>query len=157
MPSSSKLNLIKSFVRKKFLDTFIFKSYKLDKEISNSIQGINNNNDINNNNNIVHRKSIALPILISNQSLEDDCEQNKCLSEEVDGNYESNYDDDDDNLDNNHCLPLSILLMKLNVEEHFNIDVISLLNTTHQWFKAEDGVGCSETTREISFCDRAIL
>ncbi|PKK67622.1 hypothetical protein RhiirC2_852029 [Rhizophagus irregularis] len=78
---------------------------------------------------------------------------NKCLSEEVDGNYESNYDDDDDNLDNNHCLPLSILLMKLNVEEHFNIDVISLLNTTHQWFKAEDGVGCSETTREISFCD----
>ncbi|POG65421.1 hypothetical protein GLOIN_2v1666331, partial [Rhizophagus irregularis DAOM 181602=DAOM 197198] len=49
----------------------------------------------------------------------------------------------------------------------FNIDVISLLNTTHQWFKAEDGqlffliptrrVGCSETTREISICDRAIL
>ncbi|CAB4379807.1 unnamed protein product [Rhizophagus irregularis] len=44
---------------------------------------------------------------------------NKCLSEEVDGNYESNYDDDDDNLDNNHCLPLSILLMKLNVEERY--------------------------------------
>ncbi|GET58340.1 uncharacterized protein OCT59_023667 [Rhizophagus irregularis] len=62
--SSSKLNLIKSFVRKKFLDTSIFKSYKFDKEISNSIQGINNNND----NNVVHRKSIALPILISNQS-----------------------------------------------------------------------------------------
>ncbi|CAG8676596.1 22475_t:CDS:2 [Rhizophagus irregularis] len=53
--SSSKLNLIKSFVRKKFLDTSIFKSYKFDKEISNSIQGINNNND----NNVVHRKSIA--------------------------------------------------------------------------------------------------
>ncbi|PKB96787.1 hypothetical protein RhiirA5_506844 [Rhizophagus irregularis] len=67
-PTSSKLNPIKSFVRKKFLDTSIFKSYKFDKEISNSIQGINNNNDINNNNNIVHRKSIALPILISNPS-----------------------------------------------------------------------------------------
>uniref|UniRef100_U9UQ05 Uncharacterized protein n=1 Tax=Rhizophagus irregularis (strain DAOM 181602 / DAOM 197198 / MUCL 43194) TaxID=747089 RepID=U9UQ05_RHIID len=53
------------------------------------------------------------------KGLEDDCEQNKCLSEEVDGNYESNYDDDDDNLDNNHCLPLFILLMKLNVEERY--------------------------------------
>ncbi|RGB41180.1 hypothetical protein C1646_752441 [Rhizophagus diaphanus] len=39
-------------------------------------------------------------------------------------------------------------------KEHFktSISMISLLNTTHQWFKAEDGMGCSETTREISFC-----
>ncbi|CAB4427217.1 unnamed protein product [Rhizophagus irregularis] len=56
------------FCTKKFLDTSIFKSYKFDKELSNSIQGINNNNDINNNNNIIHRKSIAIPILISNPS-----------------------------------------------------------------------------------------
>uniref|UniRef100_U9SJF5 Uncharacterized protein n=1 Tax=Rhizophagus irregularis (strain DAOM 181602 / DAOM 197198 / MUCL 43194) TaxID=747089 RepID=U9SJF5_RHIID len=37
-----------------------------------------------------------------------------------------------------------------------SISMISLLNTTHQWFKAEDSMGCSETTREISFC-HAIL
>ncbi|RIA87178.1 hypothetical protein C1645_726702 [Glomus cerebriforme] len=44
-------------------------------------------------------------------------------------------------------------------KEHFKVSVsmISLLNTTHQWFKAEDGLGCSETTREISFCGHAIL
>ncbi|PKY48878.1 hypothetical protein RhiirA4_464604 [Rhizophagus irregularis] len=43
-------------------------------------------------------------------------------------------------------------------KEHFktSISMISLLNTTHQWFKAEDNMGCSETTREISFC-HAIL
>ncbi|UZO10843.1 uncharacterized protein OCT59_002421 [Rhizophagus irregularis] len=92
------------------------------------------------------------------KGLEDDCEQNKCLSEEVDSNYEINYDDDDDDDDdlvNNHYLSLS---MPPNEVEHFNIDVISLLNTTHQWFKAEDGMGCSETsTGKISFCGRTIL
>ncbi|PKY61062.1 hypothetical protein RhiirA4_485540 [Rhizophagus irregularis] len=31
--------------------------------------------------------------------------------------------------------------------------MISLLNTTHQWFKAEDGMGCSETISGISFCN----
>ncbi|CAB5372211.1 unnamed protein product [Rhizophagus irregularis] len=332
--SSSKPNPIKSFVRKKFLDTSIFKSYKFDKEISNSIQGINNNNDINNNNNIIRRKSIAIPILLSNPSkyykdvewktlikekfpitnnnnnnnnninnnvssrrnsalfrfkpspkqvssidkvlsspnsgevdisllatspdsdiqfdqyntdewkeflynyaqgkfnpmatpkkpnslrrsktvdcrrskivcelnstaeadaitsfikgLEDDCEQSKCFVDyniEVDGNYESIYDDDDldDDLDDNHYLPppmppneverrralwrFQILNTSNDVnftrivalsKEHFktSISMISLLNTTHQWFKAEDGMGCSGTTREISFCGHAIL
>ncbi|CAG8705960.1 13140_t:CDS:2 [Rhizophagus irregularis] len=68
------------------------------------------------------------------KGLEDDCEQNKF---------------------NNHYLSLS---MPPNEVEHFNIDVISLLNTTHQWFKAEDGMGCSETsTGKISFCGRTIL
>ncbi|GBC18096.2 Tco6 SGD histidine kinase sensor protein [Rhizophagus irregularis DAOM 181602=DAOM 197198] len=45
------------------------------------------------------------------KGLEDDCEQNKCLSEEVDSNYEINYDDDDDDDDdlvNNHYLSLSM-------------------------------------------------
>ena len=121
------------------------------------------------------------------KGLEDDCEQNKCLSE-VDGNYEINYDDDDDDDDddlvNNHYLPLSMppneverrrALWRFQIlntsndvnftrivalsKEHFktSISMISLLNTTHQWFKAEDGMGCSETTRKISFCGRTIL
>ncbi|GBB86465.1 hypothetical protein RclHR1_01290009 [Rhizophagus clarus] len=320
-PTSSKQNSIKSFVRKKFLDTSIFKS-KFDKDITNSIQGINNNHGI------THRKSIAIPILISNPSkyykdlewktlikdkfpttnndnnnnrnnvssrrnsaifrfkpspkqisidnvlsspnnevdisllatspdsdiqfdqyntdewkeflynyaqgrfdpmitpkkpnslkrnktiecrrskivcelnstaeadaitsfikgLEDDHDQNKSEeSKEVNCNYEINcYDDDDadDGLDNNHYLPppmppneverrralwrFQILNTSNDVnfarivalsKEHFkaSISMISLLNTTHQWFKAEDGMGCSETTREISFCGHAIL
>jgi signal transduction histidine kinase len=316
-PSPSKPNSIKSFVRKKFLDTSLFsKSYKFDKEISNSIQENNDNN----------RKSIAIPILISNPSkyykdvdwkslikekfptsnndnndnvssrrnsamfrfkpspkqissidnvlsppnnevnisllatspdsdiqfdqyntdewkeflynyaqgrfnpiitpkkpnslrrnktvdcrrskvvceldssaeanvitsfikgLEDDCDQNKCLSEDFkdfDDNYENNcYQFDDDELDSSHYLPppmppneverrralwrFQILNTSNDVnfarivalsKEHFktSISMISLLNTTHQWFKAEDGMGCSQTTREISFCGHAIL
>ncbi|CAG8556406.1 6367_t:CDS:2 [Funneliformis mosseae] len=44
-------------------------------------------------------------------------------------------------------------------KEHFKVSIslISLVNTTHQWFKAEDGLGCNGTTREISFCGHAIL
>ncbi|CAG8511561.1 25915_t:CDS:2 [Gigaspora rosea] len=45
------------------------------------------------------------------------------------------------------------------VKEHFNVPItlISLVNTTHQWFKAENGFGCKETKREVSFCGHAIL
>ncbi|CAI2172154.1 11297_t:CDS:2 [Funneliformis geosporum] len=44
-------------------------------------------------------------------------------------------------------------------KEHFKVSIslISLVNTTHQWFKAEDGLGCNGTTRGISFCGHAIL
>ncbi|CAG8792172.1 9974_t:CDS:2, partial [Cetraspora pellucida] len=45
------------------------------------------------------------------------------------------------------------------VKEHFKVPItlISLVNTTHQWFKAENGFGCSQAKREISFCGHAIL
>ncbi|CAG8512327.1 1095_t:CDS:10 [Ambispora leptoticha] len=45
------------------------------------------------------------------------------------------------------------------VKQHFKVPIslISLVNTTHQWFKAEEGLGCSSTTREVSFCGHAIL
>ncbi|CAB5326565.1 unnamed protein product [Rhizophagus irregularis] len=57
----------------------------------------------NNNNNKTTITAEADAITSFIKGLEDDYEQNKCLSEEVDGNYEINYDDD---LDNNHYLPL---------------------------------------------------
>ncbi|CAG8469785.1 11319_t:CDS:2 [Ambispora gerdemannii] len=45
------------------------------------------------------------------------------------------------------------------VKQHFKVPIslISLVNTTHQWFKAEEGLGCNSTTREVSFCGHAIL
>ncbi|CAG8493612.1 26599_t:CDS:2, partial [Racocetra persica] len=45
------------------------------------------------------------------------------------------------------------------VKEHFKVPItlISLVNTTHQWFKAENGFGCTQAKREISFCGHAIL
>lgn len=37
------------------------------------------------------------------------------------------------------------------------IALISLVDRDRQWFKAEIGLGCTETGRDISFCSHAIL
>ncbi|CAG8627062.1 6988_t:CDS:2, partial [Rhizophagus irregularis] len=261
-------------------------------EISNSIQGINNNNDINNNNNIIRRKSIAIPILLSNpskyykdvewktlikekfpitnnnnnnnnninnnvssrrnsalfrfkpspkqvssidkvlsspnsgevdisllatspdsdiqfdqyntdewkeflynyaqgkfnpmatpkkpnslrRSKTVDCRRSKIVCElnstaEADAitSFIKGLEDDCEQIERRRALWRFQILNTSNdvnftrivalSKEHFktSISMISLLNTTHQWFKAEDGMGCSGTTREISFCGHAIL
>lgn len=37
------------------------------------------------------------------------------------------------------------------------IALITLVSSERQWFKAEIGLGCSETPRDVSFCSYAIL
>src|SRR5690242_8861234 len=45
------------------------------------------------------------------------------------------------------------------VKEYFKVPIslISLVNVSNQWFKAENGLGNNETSREVSFCGHAIL